>query len=489
MQRHGPIFKEQYALMSNAGALDDTPVRSVSQLAEILAQGCKPRDAWRIGTEHEKFGFIRPEAASNGSNPQGGRPAYAAPPYAPAGIEDLLMGMQKSAPDEWQPIMDAGSIIGLKGQNDAKGAGISLEPAGQFELSGAPLRTLHETAQELNDHYETVRPLARKLGLGFAPLGFHPTASRADLPWMPKSRYAIMRDYMPKVGKLGLDMMQRTCTVQVNLDFGSEQDMVRKMQVSLALQPVATALFANSPFVEGKPNNFLSNRARIWTDTDNGRSGMPACVFEKDFGFERYAEWALDVPMYFIMRNGKMRNVAGRSFRAWMNGEHQDGLEDVTPTLGDFEDHLTTAFPDVRLKQFLEMRGADAGSFEMMMAQSALWVGLLYDDAALEAAYELVCERPWEDYVKLRSLVPMQALDTPWGEGTVRDLAAQMIGIAMDGLQGRGIVDENGVEEWAYLAPLTALAAGAPTQAERWLDRYYGAWMGDTSRIFLESEI
>ncbi|OUJ02571.1 glutamate--cysteine ligase [Acetobacter orientalis] len=476
--------------MSNAVAQDDTPVQSISQLVEILAQGCKPRELWRIGTEHEKFGFIRPEAAQSSVSPQSGRPAYAAPPYAPAGIEDMLTGLRQSEPNSWQPIMDAGSIIGLKGQNDAKGAGISLEPAGQFELSGAPLETLHQTAQELNEHYEAVRPLARKLGLGFSALGFHPTAPRSELPWMPKTRYGIMRNYMPKVGKLGLDMMQRTCTVQVNLDFGSEQDMVRKMQVSMALQPVATALFANSPFVEGKANNYLSNRARVWTDTDNQRAGMPACVFDKDFSFEKYVEWALDVPMYFITRNGKMRDVAGRSFRAWLNGDRQDGLEDVRPTLSDFEDHLTTAFPDVRLKQFLEMRGADAGSAEMMVAQSALWVGLLYDDAALEAAYELVRERPWEDYAKLRALVPAQALDTPWGEGTVRDLAAHMVGIAMDGLQNRNHVDEEtGQEEWAYLAPLTALAAGAPTQAERWLERYYGAWMGDASRIFLESEI
>jgi glutamate--cysteine ligase len=310
------------------------------------------------------------------------------------------------------------------------------------------------------------------------------------MPWMPKSRYAIMREYMPKVGSMGLDMMQRTCTVQVNLDFGSEQDMIRKMRVSMALQPVATALFANSPFKEGKPNNFLSNRAQAWTDTDNARSGMPACVFEPDFGFERYVEWMLDVPMYFIMRDGKMHDVAGRSFRAWLNGERQDGLEGFTPTIGDFEDHLTTAFPDVRLKQFLEMRGADAGSPEMMQALSALWTGLLYDDAALEAAWELVRAAPWEDYVKLRNLVPMMGLDTPWGEGTVRDLAAQMLAIAMDGLQSRDIVDEESqATEWIYLAPLTALVAGAPTQAEHWLERYYGAWQGDTSRIFLESEI
>ncbi|AOW49490.1 glutamate--cysteine ligase [Acetobacter ascendens] len=469
--------------MSNPGASDETPARTVAQLAEVLAQGCKPRAAWRIGTEHEKFGFLRPEAVKEGQK------AYSAPPYAPNGIEALLKGLQKFEPDDWTSVLDNNNIIGLKGRGVAAGAAISLEPAGQFELSGAPLRTLHETAEELTAHFDAVRPIARELGLGFAPLGFHPTATRAELPWMPKSRYAIMREYMPKVGSMGLDMMQRTCTVQVNLDFGSEQDMVRKMRVSMALQPVATALFANSPFVEGKPDNILSNRAQVWTDTDNARSGMPACVFEDDFSFERYVEWVLDVPMYFIMRDGKMRNVAGRSFRAWMNGERQDGLEDVTPTIGDFEDHITTAFPDVRLKQFLEMRGADAGSPEMMLALSTLWTGVLYDDAALESAWGLVKSRPWEDYVKLREIVPLMGLDTPWGEGTVRDLAAQMIAIAMDGLQGRDMTDESGQTEWVYLAPLTSLVAGAPTQAERWLERYYGAWMGDVSRIFLEAEV
>jgi glutamate--cysteine ligase len=476
--------------MSNPGAADETPIRSVSALAELLAQGCKPREAWRIGTEHEKFGFVRPEAAGSEASPYPGLPAYATPPYAPEGIEALLKALQKSEPDDWTSVLDGSHIIGLKGRGELAGAAISLEPAGQFELSGAPLRTLHETARELRAHLDSTRPLARKLGLGFSPLGFHPTATRAEMPWMPKSRYAIMREYMPKVGSMGLDMMQRTCTVQVNLDFGSEQDMIRKMRVSMALQPVATALFANSPFKEGKANNFLSNRAQAWTDTDNARAGMPACVFEPDFGFERYVEWMLDVPMYFIMRDGKMHDVAGRSFRAWLNGDRQDGLEGFTPTIGDFEDHLTTAFPDVRLKQFLEMRGADAGSPEMMQALSALWTGLLYDDAALEAAWELVRAAPWEDYVKLRDLVPMMGLDTPWGEGTVRDLAAQMLAIAMDGLQGRDIVDEESqATEWVYLAPLTALVAGAPTQAEHWLERYYGAWQGDASRIFLESEI
>ncbi|GBR03820.1 glutamate--cysteine ligase [Acetobacter oeni LMG 21952] len=454
---------------------------STKELVDVLAAGCKPRDAWRIGTEHEKFGFVRPESA------RPGRPAFSAPAYAPDGIEALLLAME--AQGDWTAIFDGKPIIGLKGQGDNQGGAISLEPAGQFELSGAPLATLHETADEFSRHFRALRGPARKLGLGFAPLGFHPLATRAELPWMPKSRYAIMRNYMPKVGSLGLDMMQRTCTVQVNLDFASETDMARKMKVSLALQPVATALFANSPFYEGRPNGWLSNRARIWTDTDNARSGMPEICFRDDFGFASYVEWALDVPMYFIVRDGKLIDVAGRSFRAWLAGERQDGLDGFTPTIGDFEDHLTTVFPDVRLKTFLEMRGADAGSPEMMLAQSALWTGLLYDDAALSAAEALVREHDYESYRTLRGDVPARGLETPFGAGTVRDVAARMVAIAADGLRGRDLRDADGRDETVCLAPLFAIAAGGATQAEHWLARYEGPWAGDTSRILSEAEV
>ncbi|NHO32476.1 glutamate--cysteine ligase [Acetobacter fallax] len=467
--------------MSNPADQDARPIASTKELADVLASGCKPRDSWRIGTEHEKFGFVRPEAATDK------RRAFSAPPYAPGGIEDLLNATERQG--DWTPIWDEKAIIGLKGQGVNRGGAISLEPAGQFELSGAPLASLHETADEFSRHFRLLREPARKLGLGFAPLGFHPLASRADLPWMPKSRYAIMRKYMPQVGSLGLDMMQRTCTVQVNLDFASETDMARKMKVSLALQPVATALFANSPFYEGKPNGWLSNRARIWTDTDNARSGMPEICFSDSFGFESYVEWALDVPMYFIVRNGRLIDVAGRSFRAWLAGEHQDGLDGFTPAIGDFEDHLTTVFPDVRLKTFLEMRGADAGSPEMMLAQSALWVGLLYDDASLSAAESLMREHTAESYRTLRGDVPARGLDTPFGSGTVRDVAARMVAIAADGLRARNLRDADGRDETLHLAPLFEIAAGGPTQAEHWLARYEGPWAGDTSRILLEAEI
>ncbi|GBQ21293.1 glutamate--cysteine ligase [Acetobacter estunensis NRIC 0472] len=467
--------------MSNPAEQDARPITSLQDLVDVLASGCKPREDWRIGTEHEKFGFVRPEAAT------AERPAFSSPAYAPEGIGALLEGVR--AEGGWQPIMDGPALIGLKGQGENAGGAISLEPAGQFELSGAPLASLHDTRAELERHFANIRSPARKLGLGFAPLGFHPFATRASQPWMPKSRYAIMRAYMPKVGSMGLDMMQRTCTVQVNLDFASEEDMRRKMCVSLTLQPVATALFANSPFYEGKVNGWLSNRANVWTDTDNNRSGMPDACFAKDFGFAKYVEWALDVPMYFIVRDGKLIDVAGRSFRAWLAGDRQDGLDGLTPTIGDFEDHLTTLFPDVRLKRFLEMRGADAGSPEMMIAQSALWVGLLYDDAALSAAESLVREYDEATYRTLRADVPARALNTPLGTGTVRDLAARMVAIATDGLRARGLRNTAGQDETVLLAPLQALVAGAPTQAERWLERYNGPWGGDVRRILSEAEI
>ncbi|MBB2155417.1 glutamate--cysteine ligase [Gluconacetobacter diazotrophicus] len=470
--------------MSNPGEQDTTPIESVSQLARLLADGGKPRGLWRIGTEHEKFGFVLPAAAGPA------RPAWMPPPYAPDGIAEILTDLNRQdGGTRWEAIHDAGNLIGLKGIGPERGGSVSLEPAGQFELSGAPLASLHDTGHEMARHFEAIRPISRSLGVGFAPLGFHPLARRADMPWMPKSRYAIMRNYMPRVGTLGLDMMQRTCTVQVNLDFASESDMQRKLRVSLALQPVTTALFANSPFYEGRPNGFMSNRARIWTDTDTARSGMPDLFFSPSFGFEPYVEWLLDVPMYFVVRDGRILDVAGRSFRAWMKGERQDGLEGLTPTVGDFEDHMTTAFTDVRLKRFLEMRGADAGSPEMMLAMSALWVGLLYDDAALAAADALVREQDWAHYVALRAAVPRAGLDAPWVGGTLRELTARMVEIAVQGLRARAVTDGTGRDESHLLAPLQEIAAGGPTQAERWLERYHGAWKGDVTHIFSEAAV
>ncbi|WP_135467640.1 glutamate--cysteine ligase [Crenalkalicoccus roseus] len=447
--------------MSNPGEADLTPITSVRQLAEWFAAGSKPRAAWKVGTEHEKFGFRRA--------------GLAPPAYEPDGIRALLERMLARG---WEPILDRGNPIGLK----RGGAAISLEPAGQLELSGAVFADLHQTREELTAHIREVHEAAAPLDLGFAPLGFHPLARREEMPWMPKGRYAIMRGYMPKVGSLGLDMMLRTCTVQANLDYGEEADMVEKLRVSLALQPVATALFANSPFAEGRPSGFRSLRAHVWTDTDPDRTGIPEVVFEQGFGFERFAEWVLDVPMYFVMREGRWLDAAGASFRAFMEGR-LGILPGERATMGDFADHVTTVFTEVRLKRFLEMRGADAGSPAMLLALPALWVGLLYDDAAQKAAAALI--RGWtvEEMRALRAAVPRQALAAPIRGRSVRDLARDMVAIARDGLRARGLGEE------VYLAPLDEIVTSGLTQADRWLHLYERAWGGDARRALTAAEV
>jgi glutamate--cysteine ligase len=458
--------------MSNPGEADATPITSMRQLAEFIAAGCKPREQFRIGTEHEKFGFRRED--------------FGPPPYdhhSGGTIRGLLEALACNGTGE--PILDRGNPIGLS----QGAASISLEPAGQLELSGAPFETLHETKAELAAHFAELRGVAADLGIGFAPLGFHPLCRRDEMPWMPKGRYAIMHRYMPKKGRLGLDMMTRTCTVQANLDYGSEHDMVRKLRVSLLAQPLATALFANSPFTEGRPNGFLSYRAQVWTETDDDRSGIPGVMFEDGFGFERYAEWLIDsVPMYFIYRSGQYIDVAGESFRAFMQGRLHNLAGEIA-TIGDFADHMTTVFTDVRIKRFLEMRGADAGTPEMMLAQSAFWTGLLYDEAALTAAEFLLRGTDWADAVALRHAVPRQGLGAPWRVGTLRDLARDMLAISRDGLRARARLDEKGVDEATYLAPLEAIADGAPCQAEHWLTRFNGPWGGEVRRIFDEAQV
>lgn len=454
--------------MSNPGDADETPITSVKQLADYIAVGCKPRAEYRIGTEHEKFGFRRSDLLP--------------PPYAPDGIGELLERLSR---DGSKPIRNSGNTIGLK----QGGASISLEPAGQFELSGAPLETLHQTRDEFAAHFAAVRDAAEPMGLGFAPLGSHPIATRAQMPWMPKSRYAIMRRYMPLVGSMGLDMMTRTCTVQVNLDYELEADMARKLRVSLALQPLATALFANSPFTEGRANGLMSWRAHVWTDTDNQRSGIPAVMLDPHFGFLTYVNFLIDeVPMYFIYRNSSYVDLAGRSFRDFMEGRLRD-YSHIVPTIGDFADHMTTAFTDVRLKRFLEMRGADAGRPDMMIAQSALWVGLLYDDAALSAAAAFVRDWSWEEIVSLRNAVPRLGLAAPWRGKTLRDIVSNVLAISTDGLRARARHDQTGADESIYLDPLRAISSGEPTQAEYWLSRSQTAWRGDIRRIFGEAAI
>lgn len=454
--------------MSNPGDADTRVVEHVRDLAAYLESGAKSPEDFTIGTEHEAFGF-----RLNG---------FASPTYDEAGgIAALLHAVE--AQGGWQPILDNGNTIGLK----RGAASLSLEPGGQFELSGGMLADLHATKAELDEHIARVRAVAPALGLGFAPLGFHPVNRREDMPVMPKGRYKIMRAYMPKVGTRGLDMMFRTCTVQVNLDFCSEADMVRKMRVGSALQPLATALFANSPFYEGKPNGLLSNRAEVWRDTDNARAGIPAAVFEDGFGFEAYAEWLLDVPMYFVYRDGVYHDASGASFRDFMAGR-LDVLPGERATIGDFADHSTTAFPDVRLKKYIETRGADSGRAEMLLAQSALWTGLFYDQAALAAAAALVKPLGHADVLALRDAVPRTGVHTRFGAGTLRNLAREVLAIAADGLKARARKNAAGDDESAYLAPLQEIAAGGPSQAEHWLERYHVAWNGDASRIFGEAK-
>jgi glutamate--cysteine ligase len=459
--------------MSNPGESDETPITSLRQLAEYIEVGCKPREQYGIGTEHEKFGFRLGDLKSPPYEPADGQPGS---------IRDVLHGLEAY---DARPILDRGNTIGLK-QGDAS---ISLEPAGQLELSGGIAKTLHETRAELDTHYDQVRAVSRDLEVGFAALGFHPLATREAMPWMPKGRYAIMRRYMPLAGTMGLDMMTRTCTVQVNLDYESEADMARKLRVSLLLQPLATAIFANSPFTEGKENGFLSYRAHVWTDTDNQRSGIPRVMLEDGFGFERHATWLIDhVPMYFVYRDGKYIDVAGASFRDFMNGR-VPALAGITATVGDFADHMTTAFTDVRLKRFLEMRGSDAGSAAMMVAQSALWTGLLYDESALAAAVALVRGMGWEDASRLRAAVPREGLNVPFRAGKLRDLARDVVEIARDGLRARNRRDKNGNDETIHLTPLFDIAAGGPVQAEYWLSRNRSAWNGDVRNIFAEAAI
>src|ERR1700704_4673329 len=378
--------------MSGPSSVQGPPIINKRQLVEYHASGNKPPVAWRVGTEHEKFVFRRSDLKR-------------VPYDGPDGIRALLEGMTRFG---WKPVIEKGNIIALS--NDSQ-CSITLEPGGQFELSGAPLETLHQTCGEVHEHLRQVREVCNELGLGMIGLGFDPTSRRDEVPWMPKGRYKIMRDYMPKKGQLGLDMMLRTCTVQTNLDYLSEADMVRKFRVSLALQPVAVALFANSPFIEGRPPGFQTYRSLVWTDTDPDRCGMLPFVFEDGFGFERYADYMLDVPMYFVYRDGKYIDASGQSFKDFLKGKLPARRGEL-PTLNDWADHITTAFPEVRLKRFLEMRGADSGPLPALNALPALWVGLLYDQGALDAAWDLVKDWTIAEHDFLRAETPNTGLST-----------------------------------------------------------------------------
>lgn len=446
---------------------DFAPVSDVAELVAYLAGGARAPGDWRIGTEHEKFGFrdddLRP--------PEFG---------GERGIGALLEGIASRF--GWERSFDGENLIALKRPD---GSSITLEPAGQLELSGAQLATLHQTCCEVEGHLREVRSVADEVGVSFLGMGFQPKWPRADMPWMPKGRYKLMREYMPKRGQLGLDMMTRTCTVQVNLDVADEPDMVKKFRVSLALQAVATALFADSPFTEGKPNGFQSYRSHIWTDTDPDRTGLLDFVFEPGFGYERYVDYMLDVPMYFAYREGHYLDATGMSFRDFLRGTLAV-LPGARPTLSDWADHLTTAFPEVRLKRYLEMRGADSGPWGRICALPALWVGLLYDSTALDAAWDLCKDWSTAERHALRDAVPRSGLRTPFGKGTVLDLAEAMLAIAAEGLRRRGVLNRNGADERIYLDPLIESVSARMSPADRKLELYHGRWNGSVDPVFRE---
>ncbi|HKI61420.1 MAG TPA: glutamate--cysteine ligase [Mariprofundaceae bacterium] len=437
-----------------------------SDLADWFARGCKPASAWRIGTEHEKIGFC----------------AETLRPIPYEGERSIARVLEMLQQPGWQSVQENGKVIALTHGM----ASVTLEPGGQLELSGAPLASIFDTCRETTDHLHLLKGITDELKIGFLGLGFQPKWKQDDIPWMPKARYAVMREYMPKVGKGGLDMMLRTATVQANLDFSSEADMAAKMRVSLCLQPLVTALYAASPFIEGKPSGYLSTRSACWLDTDPMRTGVPACVFEDGFGFSGYTEWALDAPMYFVIRDDRYINCSGGSFRDFLCGKLAQ-LPDELPTMADWELHISTLFPDVRLKQYLEMRGADAGPWPWICSLPALWKGLLYDEKALADASAMIADWTHAEVVQLRNTVPKTAFKTPFRDITVLQLCERMVEIARDGLERMDIRNEKGESEAWFLNPLFSAIESGQTQAERWLSAYHGQWQGNIDRIFFEA--
>ena len=443
-----------------------TPVTSHDQLVRYHEEGCKPKADWRIGTEHEKFAFRLSDL----------RPL----PYEGAdGIAATLDAFRRFG---WEPVAESGKTIALTRPD---GSSITLEPGGQFELSGAKLETLHQTCAEVHTHLAEAKEVGAELKTGMLGIGFNPKWRREDIPWMPKDRYAIMRDYMPKKGGHGLDMMLRTCTVQVNLDYDSEEGMVKRFRAGLALQPVAVALFANSPFAEGKPTGYLSYRSFVWTDTDPDRCGILPFVFQDGMGFERYVDYVLDVPMYFVYRDGKYINAAGQSFRDFMAGK-LPAYPGQIPTIGDWEDHLTTLFPEVRMKRFLEMRGADGGPWGRLCALPALWAGIMYDETALDAACDLIADWTAEDHAALRLEVPRLALGAEFRGRKLRELALEVLGISKGGLSRRANLDSKGRDESHFLEPLIDIAQSGTTPAEELLQAYRTHWQESVDPAFTE---
>ncbi len=444
------------------------PIESNDDLVRWIAEGEKPKERWLIGTEHEKFVFDQTTL----------KPV----PYeGPKGIRALMD--QMIARYRWEAIEEGGQIIALKRPRGAMQETISLEPGGQFELSGAPLRTLHETSTETSEHLTECLAIGEDLGLGFLGVGFTPTWRLDEIPTMPKARYGVMRRYMPTVGANGLDMMYRTCTIQVNLDFATEADMVQKLRVSLALQPLATALFAASPFREGRATGFKSLRSEVWRDTDRRRTGMLPFAFEPGMGYQRYVDYALDVPMYFVYRDGRYIDAAGASFRDFLDGRLAQ-LPGERATIDDWADHLTTLFPEVRLKRFLEMRGADSGPYERIVGLPAFWVGLLYDQTALDAAWDLVKDWSEAERQGLRDAVPQTALATPFRGGTLADVAREAMAICRAGLRSRAKLSSLGADETQFIAFAEEIARSGRAPADALLADFDGRWGGKIDNVY-----
>ncbi len=444
------------------------PIERHEQMAEYLESGCKPKQDWRIGTEHEKFGYCKDTL----------RPL---PFSGERSIEAVLSGLRDRF--GWAEVREAGQLIGL----EKDGANVSLEPGGALELSGAPVESIHQTCDEVNTHLREVKEISDEIGVGFIGLGAAPTWSHEEMPLMPKGRYKLMDAYMGQVGTSGRSMMRRTCTVQVNIDFGSEADMVQKLRVALALQPVATALFANSPFFENKVNDHKSWRARVWRHMDDARTGMLPFVFDEGFGFEAWVEYALDVPMYFVYRDGNYINALGQSFRDFLKGD-LPALPGETPTLSDWADHLTTCFPEARIKKFLEMRGADGGPWRRLCALPAFWVGLCYDQSSLDAAWDLVKGWDAETREELRIQASRDGLQAQVGKINMHDLAKEVVAISEAGLKARAMPGAGGMvpDETHFLNALKDSLETGKTPADELLDRYHGDWNGDISRIFAD---
>ena len=450
-----------------ASSSNSATVETVDELLAYMVSGCKPEDQWKLGTEHEKFGYTIDDL----------RPL----PYSgKRSIHAILTGLEERF--DWRPVMENGQTIALL---DDSGASITLEPGGQLELSGALLDSIHDTCTEVNTHLKQVKNVSEPLGIAFLGMGFQPKWRLEDMEWMPKARYRIMRDYMSKVGTLGHDMMTRTCTVQVNLDFSSEVDMVQKFRTSLALQPIATALFANSPFVDGQPNGYVSYRSHVWEDTDPDRTGMLPFVFDGDMGFEKYTNYMLDVPMYFVYRDGNYIDASGQSFRDFLAGT-LPSLPGELPTIKDWEDHLTTAFPEVRLKRFLEMRGADGGPWARLCALPALWAGLLYHQPSLEAAWDIARDWSMEERLNLRKDVPNLGLKATVRGRSVQSMALEVIELARIGLSARNRLNSAGDNESGFLATLQDVAERGLTPADRKLALFHGAWNGSVDPVFAQ---